>query len=106
MSALSTEDRLLWQAYDIDDIMFFLTGQREHTPDFNNYFFVPGFSLPQQPTVLDQPIFEQQPLIPIQPAPEINVDNDDNEEFFTPPPSPQQNVNQFLTKINGKISLH
>ena len=91
MSALSTEDRLLWQAYDIDDIMFFLTGQREHTPDFNNYLFVPGFSLPQQPTVLDQPIFEQQPPIPIQPAPEINVDNDDNEEFFTPPTSPQQN---------------
>ena len=86
---LPEADKLLWQSYELDDILFFLTGQREHTPDFTEYL---SFSQHPQPQQFVQP---QQPPI-IQPAPEI--DNSDNDETFsTPPPSPQQNHEQFLT---------
>jgi hypothetical protein len=34
---LNESDKLLWMAYDTDDILFFLTGQREHIPDFTEY---------------------------------------------------------------------
>ena len=84
---LTEQEQLLWQAYDVDDIIFFLTGKRYQTPDFNQYLYVPVFSQPQQPPILNQP------------AQEVIQEVDDNEEFFTPPPSPQQNVDQLLTPI-------
>ena len=76
---LPEQEMLLWQSYDVDDIMFFLTGNRYQTPDFNQYMYVPLYP-PQQ---------QQQPPLPVlnQPAHEAVTDSEE-ENFTTPPPSP------------------
>ena len=56
---LSTDEQLLWSAYDIDDIMFFLTGDQNFCPDYTVYNCVRK----QTPIVLPQP----QPAIMPQP---------------------------------------
>ena len=88
---LNESDKLLWQAYDTDDILFFLTGQREHLPDFTEYV---SFQQPQPQQFVPQPMQIQHPPVIVPPAQE--VDSED-ENFSTPPPSPQQNHEQFLT---------
>ena len=61
-SALTHEEQLLWSAYDIDDIMFFLTGDRDFCPDYTEYNRI------CQP----QRILQPQPLIvPPQPLPVV-----------------------------------
>ena len=34
---LTTDEQLLWSSYDIDDIMFFLTGNHNFCPDYTVY---------------------------------------------------------------------
>ena len=34
---LTPEEQKLWNSFDISDIMFFLSGQRERVPDYSNY---------------------------------------------------------------------
>ena len=84
---LNESDKLLWKSYDTDDILFFLTGQREHTPDFTEYV---SFQQPIQPQqFVPPPIPVQNPPILVQPAQEIESDNEEN--FATPPLSPNEN---------------
>ena len=85
---LPEEERLLWQSYDVDDIMFFLTGQR-NIPDFSQYLRVPN--LPQQKEIFHNP----PPL-----TPEIKIANG-NEQFSTPPPSPSTDNEEFHTPNNS-----
>ena len=80
---LDDSDKLLWQAYDTDDILFFLTGQREHIPDFTEYV---SFQQPQQfvaQQLEPQPALVQQPPIIVPPAQEVDSEE---ENFSTPPP--------------------
>ena len=85
---LPEEERLLWQSYDVDDIMFFLTGQR-NIPDFSQYLRVPN--LPQQKEIFHNP----PPL-----TPEIEIANG-NVQFSTPPPSPSTDNEEFHTPNNS-----
>ena len=78
----------MWQSYDVDDIMFFLTGQR-NIPDFSQYLRVPN--LPQQKEIFHNP----PPL-----TPEIEIANG-NEQFSTPPPSPSTDSEEFHTPNNS-----
>ena len=58
-SSLAPDEQLLWSAYDLDDIMFFLTGDRNFCPDYSVYTRIwqqPQLMLPQpQPAVMPQP---------------------------------------------------
>ena len=61
-SALTSDEQLLWSAYDIDDILFFLTGDRNFCPDYtvyNRIYQTPR--VPQPHVVLPQP---QQFVVP------------------------------------------
>ena len=44
---LTSEDQKLWLSFDIDDITFFLSSQREWTPDYTQYMWVSA--QPKQP---------------------------------------------------------
>ena len=37
---LTSDEQLLWSAYDIDDILFFLTGDQNFCPDYTEYYRV------------------------------------------------------------------
>ena len=98
---LDDSDKLLWQAYDTDDILFFLTGQREHIPDFTEYV---SFQQPQQfvaQQLEPQPALVQQPPIIVPPAQEVDSEE---ENFSTPPPSPHSNNDNFQTPDSIKRS--
>ena len=56
LNQLTENERLLWQAYDVDDIMFFLTGQRERTPDFTQYLRISETPVVPQPGTYQQPM--------------------------------------------------
>ena len=58
---LEEGDRLLWLSYELDDILYFLTGQRTHTPDFTEYLKIRHVHPPQQP--LQQPA-DFVPIVP------------------------------------------
>ena len=60
--ALAPDEQLLWSAYDLDDIMFFLTGDQNFCPDYtvyNRIYQTPR--IPQPHVVLPQP---QQFVVP------------------------------------------
>ena len=59
-SALTHDEQLLWSAYDIDDIMFFLTGDQNFCPDYTEYNRI------CQPRIIPQPhvvLPQQQPIV-------------------------------------------
>ena len=89
LNELSESELLLWQSFDIDDIMFFLTGQRDHSPDFTHYIKMSG--IPRQPQPLQQPA---NILI----APQIAQQN-----FAAPPPVPPTRP---LTRLPDHIQQH
>ena len=65
-SALTPDEQLLWSAYDIDDIMYFLTGDHNFCPDYTEYNRIcqpQGVPQPQPLVVLPQP----QPVVVLQP---------------------------------------
>ena len=68
-AALTESEKALWSSFSVDDIMFFLTSQREHTPDFSEYLTIhrSNRQQPQQPEVLPQP--QPQPDQPQPPQP-------------------------------------
>jgi hypothetical protein len=47
--ALSQADQLLWKSFSVEDIHFFLSGQRERTPDYATYLKIHKIPNPQQP---------------------------------------------------------
>ena len=59
--SLAPDEQLLWSAYDLDDIMFFLTGDQNFCPDYTVYNRI----CQQMPLLLAQP----QPAIIPQPWP-------------------------------------
>jgi hypothetical protein len=48
---LPQADQLLWKSFSVEDIHFFLSGQREHTPDYAQYIKIHKVPIPQQPIV-------------------------------------------------------
>ena len=52
-SSLTPDEQLLWSAYDIDDIMYFLTGDQNFCPDYTEYNRI------CQPQIIPQP----QPIV-------------------------------------------
>ena len=64
--ALTPDEQLLWSAYNIDDIMYFLTGDHNFCPDYTEYNRIcqpQGVPQPQPLVVLPQP----QPVVVLQP---------------------------------------
>ena len=51
---LSPDEKALWSSYEVEDIMFFLDGQREKTPDFSQYLRVSAPQLQQDFQLLPQ----------------------------------------------------
>ena len=67
---LSAEDQTLWSSFSVEDIMFFLTNQREHTPDPNTYAYLfPQKQRPQQQQPPQPPPLPQVATPPIRPNP-------------------------------------
>ena len=65
-SSLTPDEQLLWSAYDIDDIMYFLTGDRNFSPDYTEYNRIcqpQRIPQPQPLVVLPQP----QPIVILPP---------------------------------------
>ena len=56
---MAPDEQLPWSAYDIDDIMFFLTGDRNFCPDYTVYNRTaqrtPVLLAQPQPAILPQP---------------------------------------------------
>jgi hypothetical protein len=50
--ALSQADQLLWKSFSVEDIHFFLSGQRERTPDYATYLKIHKIPNLQQPISL------------------------------------------------------
>jgi hypothetical protein len=50
-TSLPQADQLLWKSFSVEDIHFFLSGQREHTPDYAQYIQIHKVPNPQQPIV-------------------------------------------------------
>jgi hypothetical protein len=46
LASLPQADQLLWNSFSVEDIHFFLSGQREHTPDYSEYLKI--YKAPQQ----------------------------------------------------------
>ena len=72
-SDLTNEEQLLWLSYDVDDIMFFLTGQRDHTPEYTTFLKM-SRQQPQQQQ-LPQHDHEQLPHPPAQQQCRANLQN-------------------------------
>ena len=66
---LSVEEQTLWSSFEVEDIMFFLTNQREKTPDpvEHSHLFAQKCAPPQQPPV--PPPLPQAATPPIRPTP-------------------------------------
>ena len=62
--ALAPDEQLLWSAYDIDDIMYFLTGDRNFCPDYTEYNRI------CQPRLAPQPPQAQPIVVPPVPPPQ------------------------------------
>ena len=58
---LKSEEQVLWSSFDVNDITFFLTGQRERTPEYTKFLRVSRRPNPDQ----------QQPAV-VQPNPVVN----------------------------------
>ena len=57
--SLAPDEQLLWSAYDLDDIMFFLTGDHNFCPDYTVYNRItqepPMQGVQPQPAIIPQP---------------------------------------------------
>ena len=58
-TSLAPDKQLLWSSYDLDDIMFFLTGDQNFCPDYTVYNRITQQPQPQmappQPPIIPQP---------------------------------------------------
>jgi hypothetical protein len=107
----------LWSSFSVDDIMFFLTGQREHTPDYSEYLTIykktnninPQQQHQQQPQQ-PQPQLQPQPdpnLVPLQPQrqqpwPVYRAEIDPRNIIRTPFQRLARSASKRFAKLNPK----
>ena len=76
---LETDEQILWASYSVDDILFFLTGQREHTPNFTEWLR------------FTSPVKNQQP-VPIPPQPWLAFHSQIDQRNIIQAPNPFQRL--------------
>ena len=72
---LTSDEQELWLSFDIGDITFFLSGQRDRTPEYTKFLRIsgnPNRVLQPQPVIAPHPAAVQPaPLVVVQPAPPV-----------------------------------
>ena len=100
-SSLPTDEQLLWSAYDIDDIMYFLTGDRNFCPDYTEYNRIVQPRLIPQPQPLVVPPQAQPIVVPPPQGPHRQDRNVDARNIVADP-----RARRAKTLANRLIYLH
>jgi hypothetical protein len=90
LSQLSPEEAELWQSFELSDIVFFLTGQRERTPDYSQYLKNCAGPVPPAPQVHQLPVGQAHQFLPHHHPPNVlvNLPPGIGTPALTPPPTP------------------
>jgi len=94
ISQLTPEEAELWQSFELGDIVFFLTGQRERTPDYTHYLKSCAGHQAAQPAQ-QLPVGPAQPFQPHQHPPNLLVN--------LPPRLGTPALTPPLTPANGHV---
>ena len=98
---LTAEEQDLWNSFDISDIMFFLSGQRECAPDYSQYLR----GSPTTKRTIPQPVG---PLPPFQPGNLLHLPLLIGTPAIIPPLTPGpviQPINPFINPIPGPAQI-